>query len=434
MKTSVVLTSLCLGLLASSANAADVAIKGNVSETLDASNNYFLTNLPSGYTARSLTTGNLDILARTPTTQYLLDTNFSYYKYFGPGAADQPLTWGTPASSTFRIDHTTQLSKYNVAASWTRADVATTQLAQTGVASGRGSINTYNISGGVTHDLSRTDSVSLTSQRSTASFTDPTQAPYVDYNSAVSWNHNLSTTTALTNSVNFDWFSQDNAAQSQRLFWKLLTGLQSRLSSRLNFNANVGMGFVNSYQSGLAQPAIPTGSFQPEVGSGHDWLADASLSYDLLKTTKVTLTAAQAISPQLTGQMQKSQTVGLSLNHQINNASNLSLSTQFSYIPPSSGSSFLSNQSSPSDFFSASAIYGYKLTREWGTTFSYTYRQRNDDTGLARSSAVLFTLSRNFTLLGNSNAFNQADQERARQRAQQSVGQVFPGYLVPGFQ
>ena len=92
------MTSLCLGVYASSAFAADVSIKGNVSETVDASNNYFLSNTPSGYTIRSLSAINLDFMARTPTTRYLLDTNYSYYKYFGPGAADAGgLTWGTPA-------------------------------------------------------------------------------------------------------------------------------------------------------------------------------------------------------------------------------------------------------------------------------------------------------------------------------------------------
>src|ERR1017187_3433436 len=138
------MTSLCLGVVASGAFAADVSIKGNVSETVDASNNYFLTNTPSGSTVRSLTAGTLDILARTPTTQYLLDTNYSYYKYFGPGAADAGgLTWGTPASATFRIDHTTELAKYNLAASWSRTDAATTQLIQSGTYTAHGLINTY---------------------------------------------------------------------------------------------------------------------------------------------------------------------------------------------------------------------------------------------------------------------------------------------------
>src|SRR5664279_3680776 len=124
------MTSLCLGVYASSGFAADVSIKGNVSETVEASNNYFLSNTPSGYTIRSLSAIHLDFMARTPTTRYLLDTNYSYYKYFGPGAADAGgLTWGTPASATFSIDHTIELAKYNIAASWTRVDTATTNLA-----------------------------------------------------------------------------------------------------------------------------------------------------------------------------------------------------------------------------------------------------------------------------------------------------------------
>jgi hypothetical protein len=421
------MASLCLGVLASGAFAADVSIKGSVSETVDASNNYFLSNSPSGYTIQPLSAGTLDFLAQTLTTRYLLDTNYSYYKYFGPGAADTALQSGTPASAKFSIDHTTELTKYNIAASWTRADVAQTQFTQSGIATLHGSINTYSINGGLTHDLSRTDSVSLTTNASTVSFSDPTQTPYVDVTTTANWNHSLSQTTSLLNSVSFDWFSEDDAAKSQRLFWTLMTGLQSNLSSRLTFNGNIGLGFVNSYQNGVAQPTTP-GSFQPQVGTGHDWLGNIGLSYDLLKTTKVSLTAAQTISPVFTGQLQKTDTIGLTLNHKINNLSNLSFSTQFTYVPASPGSSFISNQSSASEFFSGSLAYGYQLTRDWHTNLSYTYRQRNNATGIASSSDILFSLSRDFTVLGNPSAFNKADEERARERARQSVGQVFPNF------
>ena len=91
MRILVVMTSVGAGILASSAFAADVSIKGGATEALEASNNYFLINTPSGPTIKSLTAGTLDILARTPTTNFLLDTNYSYYKYFGPGAADTSL-------------------------------------------------------------------------------------------------------------------------------------------------------------------------------------------------------------------------------------------------------------------------------------------------------------------------------------------------------
>src|SRR5262245_42811418 len=100
------MTAFGMGVLTSSAIAADVSIKGNVSETLTASNNYFLGTSPSGGTGQTLSAGTLDVLVRTPTTNYFLDTYFSYYKFFGPGAADTSLTWGTPAHANFTVDHT----------------------------------------------------------------------------------------------------------------------------------------------------------------------------------------------------------------------------------------------------------------------------------------------------------------------------------------
>ena len=441
MRILVILTSLGTSILASSAFAADVSVKGSASQTLDASNNYFLVNSPAGPTIKSLTAGTLDILARTPTTNFLLDTNYSYYKYFGPGAVDSSPMFGTPASATFSVDHTEQLTKYNAAVSWSRFDTAQTNLAQTGFATGRGSIETVSANGGIAHDLSRTDSLTWTTQVSKVTFTDPTQFPYVDLASTAGWQHTVSPTTNLNSFVSFDWFSQDNPAQSQRLFWKLMTGLDSKLSSRLTFTGHVGIGFVNSYQTGNQQSnssslaiisspeATAIGStpfFQPQVGTGSSILADAALSYQLLKTTKVVLTAAQAVVPTTFGQLQKSDVVGINIAHDINQWSSLSFSAQFSFIPASQGSSLFGGQTGSSEFFSASVGYSYQLAREWRSNLSYTYRERKDNTGIARSSTVSFALVRDFTLLGNPTAINQAEKERARERERQSIGYVFP--------
>lgn len=428
MKTLVVVTSLLLGSLASSAFAADVSIKGNASETVSGSDNYFMSNAPSGPTGETLSAMKLDVLAQTPTTQYLLDGNYSYYKYFGPGAADTQLTWGTPASATFSIDHTTELTKYNLATSWTRTDATTTQLAQSGIATAHGSINTYAINGGATRDLGRINSLSWTAAASTVSFTDPTQTPYVDLKTSLAWNHSLTHSTTITNAVSFDWFSEDNTAKSQRLFWTVTTGLQSQLTQRLTLGGHVGLDFANSYQNGEAESTNPSSGFQPQVGAGHGWLADVALTYKLLKTTTATLTAAHTTIPLFTGQLQTSDTIGLSVNHDINQFSNLTFSTQFAQTLASQGNSLFGNQSSSSDFFSASVNYGYRLTREWRTNLTYTYSQRNDDTGIARSNTILVALSRDFNVLGNPTAIDQAEKERVKQRAQNTVGYVFPTF------
>ena len=166
----------------------------------------------------------------------------------------------------FRANHVTELDRFNFAASWSRSDAAVTQLAQTGVANARGSINTYDVNAGVTHDLGRLDTISWTVDWNTVSFTDPTQIPYNDVNSTISWAHTFSPTTTFTNSVNFDWFSQDNAANSQRLLWRFTSGVQSQLTPRLSFNGQIGLIFANAYQNGNTNTTQSTAGGSPICG------------------------------------------------------------------------------------------------------------------------------------------------------------------------
>src|SRR3974390_353680 len=311
MNRMAILAIIALSACATGAQAADVSIKGNASETVQGSNNYFLLNSPSGPLIASTTSGVLDILAQTPTTNYLLDTRASYFKYFGPGTADANPTWGTPANALFSIDHTELLDKFNFAVSWSRVNTQTTSLAQTGVAAGSGLTNTYSVNGGVIHDLGRIDTVTLNAAATYVTFTAQNQFPYVDVTSTVAWNHNLTSTTTLSNFVVFDWFSEDDPAQSERLFWKLMTGLDSTFSPRLTFTGHLGWGFVNSYQTAGTQAASIPGPlgiapFVPQTGTANSVLADAIVTYQLFKTTRVTLTAAQAVVPIQFGQLQKS--------------------------------------------------------------------------------------------------------------------------------
>ena len=435
MKRSVFYSALCVGVLTSNAFAYDLAIKGQVHETVEGSNNYFLEQSPNGVTIKSLSAMNLDVLAQTPTTRYLLNTYYSYYRYFGPGAENLTLNSGTPAHANFSVDHTTQLSTYRLGVAWTRADIATTQLAQTGQATSSGSTNTYRVNGGVTHDLSRIDSVSWFNTASTSSSDDPGFTPYFNFTSVLSWNHTLSQTTALNSSVNFDWYSADNEASSQRLFWKLLTGLDTRLTRRLTFSGHVGLAFVNAWQNGVAQTtAIPplgvVPFFQPLVGSANSLLWDAEFGYALLKGTHAALFARQTIFPTITGQLSKSESFGLTLSHAINRRSNLHFLTQFTQSTQGQGGTdFSSLRASKSNFVTASIDYDYQLARHWRANLSYIYRQRNDEGGTGgtvNSSTVLVGLNYDFDALGNPTPINVAARERARARARSTAGYVFP--------
>jgi hypothetical protein len=425
----VVLTVVCLGASVCNVFAAEFSIKGNVSETLQGSNNEFLVNSPSGAAGETTTAGTLNFLAQTPTTSYLLNANLSYYKYFGPGTTDTSLTWGTPASTTFTINHVTMLSRFIVGASWSRADVATTQLAQSGFSTGQGTFDTYKAFGSVAHDFSRLDTVTLSANASTVSYSDPTQTPYTDISSTINWAHTLTPLTTLTNSILFDVYSEDNIEQSQRLFWQFNSGFQSKLTPRLTLNGNVDLVFANTYdRAAVAGPPSPPGGmpFLPQVGAGHAVFGNLGLSYRLTQTTTASLTVADTVFPTLTGQLQQSETIGASLNHQINELESISFFAQLAktQTPGQIGQS----SATSSDFLTANVVYSRQLTRQWRSSISYSYLQREDDTGTARSNMILFTLSRDFNILGNPAAINEAEEARARERAQQAVGEVFPLY------
>ena len=442
MRILVLLTSfLCLGALASKAVASDVNIRGNVNQTLTASDNYFLSKTPLGWTYQSNTNGSLDFLARTPDTQYLLNTNYSYFNYYGPGAQETTLRWGAPASARFSIDHTTLLDKYNLALSWTRTDIQTALLAQTGQfqnfgTSGgqRGFLQTFSATGGVTHDVSRIDTVRWQAAASTNQSDDPSFTSYNDFNSSLAWTRPLSPTMSFTSSLYFDWFSQDDPAQSQRLLWTLSGRLTAQVTQLFTVHGSVSELFVNSWQnnpgaatSGLPPLGIPglgvgLTPFTPLTGAGHALNWDAGFNYRLLKTTNVSMSFTEAIAPVITGQLQKSESMSLAVSHQINNASSLSLIASVSRA--------VTSTSPQSQFFSGGVIYSYRLAREWNANFSYTYRQREDPTsGFVNGNTFLFGLHYSFNAMGKPGAFNAADTERARLRAQQAVGYVFPGYV-----
>jgi hypothetical protein len=439
VKKSVLLSALCVGVLTSNASAYDVSVKANLSETVETSNNYFLSNSPNGVTIRPLSAVNLDILAQTPTTQYLLDSYWSYFKYLGPGASDAAVSWGAPAHSTFSIDHTTPLDRFHFDVGWTRADVTQTLLAQTGNAgSSHGTVDTFTARGGVTHDFGRRDSVSWYTTAATSTSTDPGFTPYLDVTSIINWNHVISPLVSWNNSVSFDWFSADDVQSSQRLFWKVMTGVDARLTKRLSFNGHVGMGFVNAWQNnpGAVTPAIPVfplsgiTPFIPLVGAANSLLWDVGLSYDLLKTTKLSLTAAQTIFPTITGQLTKSELVALTVVYRINTKDTLSFLTQVSRSTsgngPGGGEFAATGSTQQSEFFTAVLTYDTQLSRYWRGTASYAFRERHDTTGTATSSTILLGLSYDWNIYGNPSPVNVALRERARERAQNTVGYAFP--------
>lgn len=414
------MAALCLGVLAPGAFAADVNIKGSFGETLEGSDNYFLSSSPIGTTFKSLTALHLDVLARTPGWRYLLSSNVSYYNYFGSGADATSPKHGFPINETFRVDHTSDLARYFGTASWNRADVASTQLRESGVVTSSGTIDTFRAAGGVTYDINRIDSIAWSGQVSRTTYTDSTQTPYSDYATSLTWIRLLDPRTTMTSTVSFDWFDADDLVKSQRLFWQIMTGVRSQLTRRLTVTASLGAGFANGWNNGLVAP-LPTSTFL--TGASSSWQALATVNYQLLKTTSIFVSAAHLIVPTSDGHLQKTTTAAFGIGHDINALSRISFFA--SYAHTGKGTNLLSTDA---DFFSAGVAYSYQFARDWNSRLSYTYRLRDDGISTAQSSTVLLSVVHNFNLLGKPSVFDPVEAERARIRQQRAVGEVFPTF------
>jgi hypothetical protein len=415
---------LCLGIFASGAFAADVNIRGHVGETLEGSDNYFLSTAPLGSTFKSLTALNLDLLARTPGWRYLLSNNVSYYNYFGDGADQTSPKSGFPVNELFRVDHVTDLARYYATASWTRADLASTQLRESGVVTNSGTIDTLRAGGGVTYDINRIDSISWTGLFTHTGYTNSTQSPYNDYATSLAWIRLLDPRTTWTTTLSFDWFDSANLSQSQRLFWQIMTGVRSQLTHRLTVTASAGVGFVNGWNNGLAVPVLPGNTFQ--TGAATSWQGLATVNYQLFRTTNLFASAGHLIVPTSDGHLQKTTTAGFGITHDINHWSRVFFGLNYAHT--AAGTNLLS---SDADFFSATIGYSYQFARDWDSRIAYTYRLRDDNTGPAQSNTVLLSLVYNFNLLGKPSVFDPVDQERALLRQQRAAGEVFP-LFAPG--
>lgn len=392
MKTPVYAGLFILGFAASSAYAAKISLTGTVSQSVSASDNFFLNNHPSGPTYDSITALALHLLARTPVTDYHLDTNISYFTYFGEGAADTSTKTGAPMGVNFNVNHRSDpLTRWNFGTSWQRVDVAGTQLAESGQSTVSGFSDTYTARGGVSRHLTARDTVSLQNSVSTASFTAPGQTPYTDANSTASWVHRFGPLITWNNSLYFDYFADQDAGKTRRLFWRANSGLEIRLTPRLQTHGSVGWIFANSYATaeGAVGPAT-LGVFPG--GSGNSPVWDLGLTYDLTKTTSAALSVNEAVTPTILGDLQKSTAIQGGITHRVNSRSNISVTSQYSKLTGGGAAG-------TSDLFTAGVSYSYSFTKELRGAASYTFITRHDNTGTARSNTVLLSLSRDFTAL-----------------------------------
>jgi hypothetical protein len=411
----ITLAIICLGVSAPVALAADIRLTSQLIQTADFNSNYLLQNNPPGEITAPVSTLRVDGIARTPTTLFETVADLSYRSYFGPGTDTLVLNDALDKLARARLEQTDKLTTYNVAAYWSQRQALPLQVAQTGVATISGFINTTNVEAGVRHLLTPSDTLNWQNFYTTTDFTDPTSIPFTDFSSTGDWIHRLSPTTALIPSVQFEQLNYEGRANSEIMIWRLMMGINYQHPGRLTFNAaaggllatartnasnvpSTGAIFLPSVfqpsgtivlPSGIVQ-SVPVASGQSTSASTSDWLANVRVTYNFDRTTALTLVAAQIVAPDSFGNIFKTDSAGFALRREVNYSTNLSLAGDFSR---------LTSVTTQRDFYTLAATYGHRLTREWDTSLIYTFRQRYDQTGSANSHSVFVLVRRDVTII-----------------------------------
>lgn len=387
MATSALAAVVCASLLASGAYAMDWTLKETINQRFEASDNYFLTTPSSGAMYAPTSTIGLDAIGRTPDMRFLFNTSENYRIYEGPAASGLENILGT--YNHFNVEKTDQTTTYNVGVSYQTQDLKAAELTETGIITGAGTVSTSLVEAGVTHQLSETDTLSLSTIGKSLTYSIASAGtPLTDVLTTSTFTHQGTRTTALTTTAQFDWLSYDDIAKSQIMIARALQGVNSQLTNRLNFTGALGAVFIDTTSNGTAPAINVTTNAQGSGGTSVGWVGNMLLVYNMTPADDLNLNASQMTGPAISGQILTSDTVGTSFVHRITDAANIMLLGQYSDVSAPSGKSNL---------VSTAATYSQQLTPDWLAALSYTYRQ-NLTTG-ATSNTVMVSLTWSTTIL-----------------------------------
>ena len=231
---------ICAGLYCSSARSADISLTSQLSQSAEFNSNYFLQTHPPGLTTVPISTLRVDGVARTPTTRLLGTADLSYQTYAGPGVADFIVAPALNKGARLSLEQTEKQTLYNLAAAWRQQQAAPLQLAQTGIANIGGFITTTMLQAGLTHQLNPIDTLNWQNSWTSTTFTTPNSVPFTDFLSIGDWTHQLSSTTAIIPSVNFEQLNYGGPSQTELKLWRFFLGMSYQYPGRFNLYASVG--------------------------------------------------------------------------------------------------------------------------------------------------------------------------------------------------
>ncbi len=117
----------------------------------------------------------------------------------------------------------------------------------------------------------------------------------------------------------------DNALNTSIQIYRNQVGIDSSLSALLSFRGNAGAAYLVTEGGATTSVlgGIPTGTSTSSTTL--DWIGDAVLTYRMLKSTTLSVTASQSVGPSIVGSLFKRDSIAASITQLINSQSSLDL-------------------------------------------------------------------------------------------------------------
>ena len=388
---------VCHVMVCTPVSAGDWQINSSVSETVEANDNPQLLPDSPGGDVGSLTTFSLDAINESPTLRLGFGADLTLRAYTGPGALDS--YDGLQGDVRGSLEKTTKLTKYDLAAFWQRAPASVSELTDSGILAADTIRDTYFANAGLLHQLNDLNALGWSVSGTSVTFTDEDEglSPYNDISMSESWVRSISPTAQMTAALGTQWYQSDNVVDTESLVQRATLQLDRQLTSRMKIMGRAGGGVAYTDQDyWLGLDRIETSD------TSGLFIGAAELAYEL-KNTVLAASASHDFAPSSLGEMQERTSVGVSIDHKINERSGILLNGQFFHQLPGVDNP---DEEERRQALILAVSYSRNVMRDWDLILTYRFVEQQEQAdlfvpfqdGSATSNAVFVTLNRELYL------------------------------------
>ncbi len=366
-------------------HAAQWTFQPQVSQSVEIDDNITLNEDSDGTTIGSVTELDLDVVAETPQSNFLIRPGVTINRYEGSSDSEE-LNGAFPRLSIQatrrRGDIAGNLEAQGSVQPTGESQVEDTGETDTDAKEFRGQLQVE-----IERQLNIRESVAIRGGAAARRFSGG-GSDFVEsnnYNLGAGWTRAVNSRTETGIDVGLGLFEADDDT-NRRTFSAGTTGrLTYRVNSRLGISGQAGPVFVATNADEVADDGGKNSNNDYAVGFIGGANADYAFGPNVL-----TLTASQSLTPSAFGDLRYQTRVGLDYLRELNERSGVRAGAGYTRSEPVFNDS--EEEEDTRNFFSIGTSYFVSLTEAWSAELGYTFRALDRGDGTATSNGVLFTI------------------------------------------